>query len=192
MPWCPECGTEYRAGFSVCKDCHISLTETPPEEKIELSNTAQVRETLLTIVRDEMEFTRIESLMAEAKIPVLKKHHGSGEYLEIYMGATPYGIEVYVPYEAYSRAKALLSGDESVLEGIGEISGQEPVMPDPEDIDSGGREVLDAHEEQELQRYMSAVNLDMNQKKKAIAMMMLLSMGAGVIWTVYSLVKELF
>ncbi len=179
MPWCPECGTEYREGFTVCKDCRVPLTDTHPEKKTDFPDPEMVRETLLTVVPDELEFTRIESLMAEADIPVLKKHHGSGEYLELYMGGTPYGIEIYVPQGAYSRAKALLSGDESIL---GEVI----------QSDAGGGVVLDPHEEQELHRYMNAVNQDIHRKKKTVATMILLSMGAGVIWTVYSIVKELF
>ena len=30
MPWCPDCGTEYRAGFTRCSDCGAALVETPP------------------------------------------------------------------------------------------------------------------------------------------------------------------
>ncbi len=189
MPWCPVCGCEYREGFLECKDCQVSLTDSPPVHKNEFLDPEQVQETLLTIVRDEVEFTRIESLMAEAKIPVLKKHHGSGGYLEIYMGATPYGIEVYVPYEAHSRAKALLAGDESVLEGL---DGEEESAPggNPEETNGGDPFMLDAHEERELHQYMDAVNADLYRKKQAIATMMLLSMGAGVIWTIYSILKE--
>lgn len=185
MPWCPECGTEYREGFTVCADCHIPLADMPPEKKAAAADPAKNRETLLTVVRDEVEFTRVESLMAEAGIPVLKKHRGSGGYLEIYMGATPYGLEIYVPYEALPRAKALLSGDESLPEGtVGAAEADGSAEEEPV--------ILDAEAERELGRYMNAVNADMLQRKKAIATMMLWSMGAGIIWTVYSILKELF
>lgn len=157
-----------------------------PEKKTELPNPEGTRETLLTVVRDEMEFTQVESLMAEAGIPVLKKHRGSGGYLEIYMGATPYGIEVYVPYEAHGRAQALLSGEETLSEGAPDPSAlhnQESPVPN-------GPVILDAAEERELRQYLSAVNADMQRKKKSIATVILLSMAGGILWTIYSILKE--
>lgn len=184
MPWCPACGTEYREGFSICRDCQVPLSDSPPERKAESSDLHPVSETLLTIARDELEFTRIESLMAEAGIPVVKKHHGSGEYLELYMGVSPYGVEVYVPDIAYAQAKALLSGDESILEGTAG-SCDSADSPEPPVF-------LEAHEERELRQYMHAVNQDMHRKKRAIALMMLVTMGAGLVWTVFGLLKELF
>ncbi len=30
MPWCPECGAEYREGFTRCSECDAALTDTPP------------------------------------------------------------------------------------------------------------------------------------------------------------------
>lgn len=188
MPWCPKCGTEHREGFTICQDCRVPLVSTPPEKKEENFDDVEVRETLLTVVADDVEFTRIESLMAEAGIPVLKKHRGSGEYLELYMGISPYGIEIYVPYDALARGKALLSGDESLPEAVLDLSiavneGQPEEIMEP---------LLEPHEERELQSYIHAVNQDMLQRKKAIAMMILLSMAAGLIWSVYSILMELF
>jgi hypothetical protein len=31
MMWCPNCGAEYRAGYTECSDCGVALTATPPE-----------------------------------------------------------------------------------------------------------------------------------------------------------------
>lgn len=188
MPWCPECGTEHREGFTVCTDCHVPLVDTPPERKKEIVHDIQARETLLTVVRDDVEFTRVESLMAEAGIPVLKKHRGSGEYLEIYMGVSPYGIEVYVPFDALTRARALLSGDESVLEH-GEGIPDAPEAQFPQEVPDT---VLDPHEEQELHQYLRAVNQDMYRKKQAIATVILISILSGLAWSIFSLLKELF
>jgi hypothetical protein len=30
MPWCPQCGTEYREGFDRCSDCGSTLVAEPP------------------------------------------------------------------------------------------------------------------------------------------------------------------
>lgn len=30
MPWCPQCGTEYREGFDRCSDCGAALVDAPP------------------------------------------------------------------------------------------------------------------------------------------------------------------
>jgi len=30
MPWCPECGTEYREGFTRCSECGVDLVDAPP------------------------------------------------------------------------------------------------------------------------------------------------------------------
>ena len=30
MPWCPQCGTEYREGFDRCSDCGVALVAAPP------------------------------------------------------------------------------------------------------------------------------------------------------------------
>jgi hypothetical protein len=30
MPWCPECGAEYREGFTRCSECRVALVNEPP------------------------------------------------------------------------------------------------------------------------------------------------------------------
>ncbi|MGI6180746.1 MAG: hypothetical protein ACOYIE_01555 [Agathobaculum sp.] len=33
MPWCPQCGAEFRKGFRECNTCHIPLIDHPPTEE---------------------------------------------------------------------------------------------------------------------------------------------------------------
>lgn len=44
-----------------------------------------------------MEEGLIKSLLAEAGIPVREKRKGSGAYMEVYMGISHTGIDLYVP-----------------------------------------------------------------------------------------------
>lgn len=58
-----------------------------------------------------------EIVMAKLKsygIPVLKKSKGIGEIMEIYTGANLYGIDIYVPWEAFDLAEELLGQDEEI------------------------------------------------------------------------------
>ncbi len=32
MPWCPQCGAEYRDDFTRCSECNTRLVSTPPTE----------------------------------------------------------------------------------------------------------------------------------------------------------------
>jgi len=36
MPWCPECGAEYREGFARCSECGVALVNEPPPETEQL------------------------------------------------------------------------------------------------------------------------------------------------------------
>ncbi len=63
--------------------------------------------TLLISVPNEIEAGMIETLLAEENIPVIRKQRGAGQYLEIYMGMSTYGIDLYVAEEHLELAKAL-------------------------------------------------------------------------------------
>jgi hypothetical protein len=75
MPWCPECGAEYREGFTRCSECGVALvnepppgTEQPPEpgpEWVEVAGYTTVEEARLA-----------QGLLQEQGIPaeVVDKH----------------------------------------------------------------------------------------------------------------------
>lgn len=64
--------------------------------------------TLLTSVPNEIEAGMIENLLAEENIPVIRKQRGAGQYLEIYMGSSTYGVDLYVKEEHLAMAKLLI------------------------------------------------------------------------------------
>jgi len=63
---------------------------------------------LLTSVSSQMEAGMIEALLAEADIPVIRKQRGAGQYLEIYMAMSTYGVELYVAEEHLEKARELI------------------------------------------------------------------------------------
>lgn len=63
---------------------------------------------LLTSVSSQMEAGMIETLLAEAGIPVIRKQRGAGQYLEIYMAMSTYGVELYVAEEHLEKAREMI------------------------------------------------------------------------------------
>ncbi|NLO21906.1 MAG: DUF2007 domain-containing protein [Syntrophomonadaceae bacterium] len=58
--------------------------------------------------RDHIEVGIIESLLAEEGIPIFLKRKGSGAYMEIYMGISHAGIDLYVPAGRIDEAQNIL------------------------------------------------------------------------------------
>jgi len=72
--FCPECGGEYREGFTHCADCDVDLVESlrPPPTEVPDTGLVTVLET-----EDPAELALAESLLREAGIPFVKR----GDYL---------------------------------------------------------------------------------------------------------------
>ena len=68
--YCPECGSEYREGFTTCVDCEVPLTEAPPPD-VEVHPDLQ----FVTVFEgiDPAALALAESLLLEEKIPYFKK-----------------------------------------------------------------------------------------------------------------------
>lgn len=67
--YCPECGSEYRDGFTTCADCEVPLTEAPPPEPLHPDFE------LVTVFEgsDPAALALAESLLIEENIPYIKK-----------------------------------------------------------------------------------------------------------------------
>lgn len=70
--YCPECGSEYREGFTQCVDCEVPLTPEPPAQEPEPLPNLE----LVTVmeVEDPGRLALAESLLMEADIPYTKKN----------------------------------------------------------------------------------------------------------------------
>lgn len=128
MAICPKCKSEFREGFTKCNSCNIPLVDELEKETEEIEFIHEDGEewVFLINVSDGYEIDNIEGLFKENDIPLLKKHKGSGEFLELYMGTTSFGIDLYVPESLLEKSKEII-----------EFKGMELTVEEPyEEIDS--------------------------------------------------------
>lgn len=96
MPWCPQCRTEYREGFTQCADCGAALVDALPAE--DAAGAAVLRQVpadmdpfadgvftpeeqpvFLVGLEDEEETIRLSELLASCRIPVFSLHRTESE-----------------------------------------------------------------------------------------------------------------
>jgi len=111
MPWCPICKAEYiDEGISKCDDCNVELVDKLSLFDIEKDISENDKEVLLISVKDEIEYSIIESKLRSYNIPVIKKYRDTGgAYLTIFMGSSPFGIDVFVPPKMFETAKEIIT-----------------------------------------------------------------------------------
>lgn len=113
--FCPKCKCEYREGFTICADCHVELvknlpetsepeTEVPFDGNIEACNPVK-----LTTVSNELDAQLVLNLLRNNNIPCFRKNKEAGGYMNIYMGYSVFGEDIYVAERDYSTAIDLLS-----------------------------------------------------------------------------------
>ena len=109
MSWCPKCRTEYREQFKSCSDCKTELVdELTEDEPVKEYDT----EAFLVSAGSNMEAEILESKLKFYGIPVMRKYRETGHYLKVYMGVTPFGIDLFVPSRLLADAKELMENKE--------------------------------------------------------------------------------
>lgn len=73
-------------------------------------------EAYLTSVSNGLEAEVVEGLLRSNGIPVLKKFREAGGYLEIYMGGSNFGVDLYVPSKLLETAKGIISSRPDMAE----------------------------------------------------------------------------
>ncbi|MDF2674084.1 MAG: hypothetical protein K0R09_2352, partial [Clostridiales bacterium] len=71
-------------------------------------NVVYDKEAFLITVANASEALVIEALLQSYGISVLRKYKGAGDYLQISMGATVFGIDLYVSSQSLEAAKEIL------------------------------------------------------------------------------------
>ena len=72
MPYCPECGTEYRPGVLRCADCGAALTPDPPAPPTP-SETIEEPLAVAYTALDEVAAMTARDLLAQAGIPFVEQ-----------------------------------------------------------------------------------------------------------------------
>ncbi len=120
--YCPKCKKEYSQDDKTCPDCQLELNNISPYEGNEEDLLKAVK---LDTASNEIEAGLIMNLLLNNQIPCYKKSKGAGGYLNIYMGYSVFGEEIYVTEKDYQRAKALLDELKEAPEE-GEAQEEEP------------------------------------------------------------------
>ena len=102
--YCPECGSEYREGFTTCADCEVPLTEAPPPEPIHPDVN------LVTVFEgtDPAAVALAESLLLQEKIPYLKRGE---EVQDLFPGFSPLGPILFQVPEEHGEAAFEVLGE---------------------------------------------------------------------------------
>ena len=103
--YCPQCGVEYRPGFTECSDCRVALVERPPETDHPLPNME-----LVTVLEGNNPLTAsaAKDLMEQAGIPCYLEGEERSTVLTMVDPNIYRWWRLHVAREFEARARALL------------------------------------------------------------------------------------
>jgi hypothetical protein len=112
--YCPNCKREYEAGLTVCPDCNKDLMAPLLKNEEEYSmNPVKV-----TSAANNIDAGLIMNLLINNNIPCFKKDNGAGGYMNVYMGYSVYGEDIYVDKKDYEAALDLINSLEPDKESM--------------------------------------------------------------------------
>jgi len=125
MPWCPECGAEYREGFASCSECGVALTDTPPAGGAPSAPGPEWVEVAAYTTGEEAHLA--QGLLAERGIAaeVVDRHVVLNPFPQVDEAE----VLLLVAPEDAERADAVLAEAEAGEDTIGEDADTEPDGP---------------------------------------------------------------
>lgn len=103
--YCPNCKTEYKKGIIKCKDCGETLVE---KLEVELEELTAMNAVKIVSVDNTVNANLVLNLLRNNEIPCYAKDNGIGSYMNIYMGYSIFGKEIYVDKSDYEHAIEVL------------------------------------------------------------------------------------
>jgi hypothetical protein len=121
--YCPQCGVEYRDGFTECSDCHATLLAGKPAPDAPDAFDPSLELVVVLETNDRMQLAMAKGLLEDAGIPL----YVLGQIATLIQDVDPFlhkWVRLQVPRDREAEARELL---ESVLQ---------PVPPDPDDTEA--------------------------------------------------------
>ena len=134
MPWCPNCGAEYRAGYTVCSACGVPLVETPANVNPTVSADSPLDLVPLCERKNDAEADLLRQFLADSGIPVILRGRLEIDNLaSMYTGNSLSGKRLFVNRCDLKQAQELIdafqSGHAELLE---KQAAEAPPEPEPE------------------------------------------------------------
>lgn len=108
MPWCPNCKTEYRAGFTVCADCGAQLVDNLADEPQAPDIGRPAEPVLLMHCPSTFDADATLALLRSFEIPCFSQPDSGGE--KIYTGISLTGERIFVEHAQLAQAKEIVRG----------------------------------------------------------------------------------
>jgi hypothetical protein len=107
--YCPQCGTEYRDGFTECSDCHVPLLtgEAPEEAADSFDPTLDL--VVVMESNDRVQFAMARGLLEDAGIPFFILGQ-IGTLVNDVDGFLHKWVKLQVPRDREQEARELLEG----------------------------------------------------------------------------------
>ncbi len=137
MPFCPNCGIEYRAGFTRCTDCNAELVPSLPQELPAEGDTEPVELAELAAFPNASEAEMIQELLEDNNISTVLR--GDVDPLGVVPGST--NITLLVKQADLPEAQKLY---EEYF--AGEVEGEPQLESDDEEGDADSSALRDPKE----------------------------------------------